>query len=551
MSAAPTERTAAEDPTVRVAGLRADAGGKTLVENVEFTVSAGRVLAIVGASGSGKTTIGSALLGAVKPGVHAAGTVEVAGVDVLNCTPGEVPAAYLPQHPAAVLNPVRRIGGVLTDIANAKHRNGKRTAIELASGDDAGSHHSSPPPDSKNRAPHGTPQPEAGAARRHDSSPPFAGRALARAAIGDRIAAAMRRAGLEDRALLRRFPHQLSGGQQQRLVLAQAFLCDAKLLVADEPTTAQDAGHRDRLAAELRLAAANGMAVVLLSHDLDLVKAVSDDTMVLETGTAVEYGPTAQVFTTPHHAYTKALLAARTAGHAPAADTDAPVRLAGTGLTVVKGRSRILDGVDFIARQGECLAVLGVSGSGKTTLARTVAGLQQASAGELRLDGEVLPVRGRRRDRAERARVQYVFQDARASFDEYRSILDQVARSAVRLRGLSTAAAREEAQRILSEVGLPAATAKRRRDKLSGGQLQRAALARALAAEPEVLVCDEITSGLDALTRRGVLDLLGGLKEQGLTILLITHEQAVADHLADRVLRIKDGKTVAPDLAEV
>jgi len=519
-------------------GTSVGAGVQVLVEDVHFTVAAGKVLAIVGASGSGKTTIGSALLGAVRPGVRASGTVEVAGVDVLTCAPGEVPAAYLPQHPAAVLNPVRRIGGVLHDIAIANLRNGYDTGngslADLGSGRAA-------EPGSR------TGGRGAQTAGRTHWRGRAAGRALVKAAATDRIADAMRRVGLAGPAYLRRFPHQLSGGQQQRLVLAQAFLCDARLLVVDEPTTGQDYGHRDRIAAELRLAAAGGMAVVLLSHDLELVEAVSDDTLVLEAGSVVERGPTARVFTEPRHAYTRALLAARTREPAPAANPDSPIRLAGTGLavTVNRGRTMLLDGVDFEVRQGECLAVLGVSGSGKTTLARTVAGLQQASGGELRLDGAPLPVRGRRRARAERARVQYVFQDARASFDEHRSIIDQVARSAVRLRGLSKAAAKAEAERLLGEVGLPAGAAERRRDRLSGGQLQRAALARALAAGPDVLVCDEITSGLDALARRGVLDLLARLKEQGLTILLITHEPAAAEHLADRVLRLKDGRAAA------
>ena len=361
--------------------------------------------------------------------------------------------------------------------------------------------------------------------------------------LAGRITDALRRVGLDDPSLLRRFPHQLSGGQQQRLVLAQAFLCEARLLVADEPTTGQDAGHRDQVATELRLAAASGMAVVLLSHDLDLVEAISDDTIVLESGRMREHRPTSELFADPRHDYTCRLLAARAVERVPAVGAEAPIRIAGRGLTVEVGRRRrILDGVDFEARQGECLAVLGASGSGKTTLARTVAGLQQATAGELRLGDAPLPVKGRRRTRAERAKVQYVFQDSRASFDEHRSIADQVARSAVRLRGLDTDAAKVEAERVLAEVGLPAETADRRRDKLSGGQLQRAALARALAAGPEVLVCDEITSGLDAITQKGVLDLLAALKADGRTILLITHEQAVADRLADKVLRIEDGR---------
>jgi peptide/nickel transport system ATP-binding protein len=497
----------ADTALVRVADLRATVGGKILVADIDFHIAPGEVLAIVGASGSGKTTIGSALLGALKRGVVATGAVEVAGVDVLHCAPSEVPAAYLPQHPAAVLNPVRRIGGVLHDIATASDRR-RRTG---------------------------------GASDRSGRNPARGGGT----GEAERITSALHRVGLDDPTLLRRFPHQLSGGQQQRLVLAQAFLCEAKLLVADEPTTGQDPGHRAQVAAELRLAAANGMAVVLLSHDLDLVEAISDDTVVLESGKMREHRPTAELFAEPRHDYTRRLLAARAVERAPAVGAEVSIRIAGRGLTVEVGRGhRILDGVDFEARQGECLAVIGASGSGKTTLARTVAGLQQATVGDLRLGDAPLPVKGRRRTRAERSRVQYVFQDARASFDEHRSIADQVARSAIRLRGMDTEAAKTEAERVLAAVGLAVETAGRRRDKLSGGQLQRAALARALAAGPEVLVCDEITSGLDAITQRGVLDLLAALKADGLTILLITHEQAVADQLADKVLRIEDGRAV-------
>ncbi|MEU5875790.1 ATP-binding cassette domain-containing protein [Glycomyces sp. NPDC047369] len=469
-------------PLVRVADLRVTAGAATLVDGASFTLGPGEVLAIVGASGSGKTTIGSALLGVFRTGTAATGTVEVAGTDMLAAPTGRLPAALLPQHPAAVLNPVRRIGGVLADLAAATGQDDAR----------------------------------------------------------ERIADAMRRTGLDDPALLRRFPHQLSGGQQQRLVLAHAFLSGASLLVADEPTTGQDPEHRDRVAAELRLAAANGIAVVLLSHDLDLVETVADTTAVLDRGTVVEHGPV--VFTDPRHAYTRRLLAARTAAPAAPADPAAPVRLEAAGLTVAAGKALLLDDATFTARRGECLAVLGPSGSGKTTLGRAVAGLRTA-AGALRLDGDPLPLRAGRRTRAQRARVQYVFQDARASFAAHASILDQVARTAVRLRGMAIDAARAEAGRLLAETGIGPETAARRPDRLSGGQLQRAALARALAADPDVLVCDEVTSGLDALTRRGVLDLLAALKGKGgMTILLITHERAAAERLADRVLHVKAGR---------
>ncbi|MDN3238334.1 ABC transporter ATP-binding protein [Glycomyces tritici] len=474
---------------VHVSDLHVRAGGNTLLDGVGFDVAAGRMLAVVGASGSGKTTTASALLGALRPGADATGTVEVGGVDALRCAPGALPAAYLPQHPAAVLNPVRRIGGVLTDIARASGGGEVRA----------------------------------------------------------RVADAMHRAGLDDPALLRRFHHQLSGGQQQRLVLAQAFLCEARLLVVDEPTTGQDLAHRDQVAAELRLAVANGLAVVLLSHDLDLVAAISDETAVLERGSIVEHGTTGAVFERPAHEYTRRLLAARTGSGPRVATTGAPapIRIEGTGLTVTAGRARtrILDEVDFHVRAGECLAIVGASGSGKTTLARCIAGLQRADAGSLALDGVPLSLGDRRRTRAERAKVQYVFQDARGAFDEHRDIVSQVARTAIRLRALTTREARAEAERLLDEVGLTTATASRRRDRLSGGQLQRAALARALAARPDVLICDEITSGLDAITQRGILDLLDELMARtGVSLLLITHEPAVADRLADRTLRLAQGR---------
>ncbi|THV26434.1 ABC transporter ATP-binding protein [Glycomyces paridis] len=464
---------------VRVEGLRVEAGPKPIVAGIGFTVDAGRILAIVGASGSGKTTVGSALLDAVR--LHATGTVEVDGVDMLAGPRGRLPVAHLPQQPAAVLNPVRRIGGILADLAKAAGR----------------------PPGAADEA--------------------------------------LRRAGL-DPALMRRFPHRLSGGQQQRLVLAHAFLGGARLLVADEPTTGQDPANRDRIAAELRAASDGGLAVVLLSHDLDLVEAIADHTAVLASGAIVEHRPTADLFAAPEHPHTRRLLAARTATPGPHADPGAPVRLEARGLTVRARRAVLLGGASFTLRRGECVAVTGPSGSGKTTLGRAVAGLRTA-AGTLLLDGVPLPLRERGRTRAERARVQYVFQDARASFDERRPILDQVARTAVRLRGMAKGPARAEAGRLLAETGLPLAAAARRPGGLSGGQLQRAALSRALAARPEVLVCDEITSGLDAPAAAGVLDLLAALKAGGgMAIVLITHERSAADRLADRVLRVEEGR---------
>ncbi|SCL47774.1 ATP-binding cassette domain-containing protein [Micromonospora yangpuensis] len=637
---------------LRVAGLRAEAGRHRLLDDVSFTLAAGRVLAVVGASGSGKTTLGRALLGEAGPGVRLTGRIEVAGRTVTPETPPPAGSiSYVPQQPAAVLNPVRRVGAVLHEIAG-RHM----------------------PPGGTRRA------------RRHRVH------AAARAAL--------RRVSLpDDRDLLRRFPHQLSGGQQQRLVIAHALLAGARSLVADEPTTGQDNLTRRDVATELVGLARGGIAVVLLSHDLDLVRMVADELLVLHRGEPVEYGPTGEVFAAGRHEWTRRLLATRPveahsatnqtgttveagtatdqagtvvveagtatdqagtvvveagtatdqagtvvveagtatdqagtvvveagtatdqagtvvveagtatdqagtvvveagtatdqagtatgqagtvvveAGPAtdqagtvvveagPATDQAGTVVVeAGTGtgqagtvdgqavLAVVglvaehssAGRRRtVLEGVGLDLAAGKCLALVGRSGSGKTTLARCVVGLHRPRTGTVALAGRPLAATVDRRRRAELAAVQYVFQDARASFDPWRPVVDQVARPAVRLHGRSTAAARKAARAALERVGLTGSVVTRDPGRLSGGELHRAALARALLAEPRVLVCDEITAGLDAVTRDRILALVDGLRRvERLALLVITHDRDVVARLADRVAVLHDGRVI-------
>lgn len=503
---------------IRVVGLRAEAGGSALVDGVSFELAAGRVLALVGASGSGKTTIGRALLGEHASGVALSGTVEVRGR-----------IGYLPQHPASVLNPVRRVGAVLREIA-------------------------------RRHAPDG--------------------------AAAERVASVLRRAGLpagED--LLRRYPHQLSGGQQQRLVLAQTLLTAPSAIVADEPTTGQDAITRGEVAGELRGLARQGIAVVLLSHDLDVVRALADQVVVLHGGRVTERGPAEDVFTRPGHDYTRRLLAARLpatprpapevpppvsispgpgapppAGVSPGPAVPRPalvsplpvpavppgrVRIEVAGLTAGHRSGPVLDDVSLRVAAGRCLALVGRSGSGKTTLARCVAGLHEPARGTVLLDGRPLAPSLSRRRREDVARVQYVFQDAHASFDPGRTVAEQVSRTAVRLRGLGPGRAREAALDMLGRVGLGPAAAARRPGGLSGGELRRAALARALLASPDVLICDEITSGLDTVTQAGVLDLLDGLRRAlGLTLVLISHDMGVVARLADHVVILSAGRIV-------
>ncbi|MGW7515013.1 ABC transporter ATP-binding protein [Streptomyces sp. NPDC054796] len=529
-------------------GLRVEIGGRAIVDGVSLRARAGAVTALVGASGSGKTTTGLALLGEYPAGAVVEGDVRIAGGGLVG---------YVPQHPAAVLNPARRVGALLHDIARAQVRA------------------------------------EAGRGRWR--------RRRAEARV--RVLRALEAAQLPDGAdVTRRYPHQLSGGQQQRVVLAQALLLGARVVVADEPTTGQDALTKRRVVTELAAVARRGIAVLLLSHDLDVVRELADEVVVMREGRVVERGTARRVLAGPRDPWTRQLLAADAKFGVPrpvVADTDtdtdteseAEAAVPGPGPGPVpdarglrvrvdvaryrdragdRGTVRALRAAELAVAPGECLAVVGRSGSGKTTLGRCVSGLHRDWDGEVTLDGAPLPRGLRARTRAELAAVQYVFQDARAAFDEHRDVLSQVARTAVRLRGADAREALREARAALSRVGLDESLAARRPGGLSGGELQRAALARALAARPRVLVCDEITSGLDTVTRAAVLDLLVGLlaeREQegeqehgrpepgpepgpepreerdGMSLVLITHDLDTAA-LADRVAVLDAGEIV-------
>ncbi|GAA3523196.1 ABC transporter ATP-binding protein [Amycolatopsis ultiminotia] len=430
-------------------GVHAQAGGTPILDDLSLRLAPGRILVVLGASGAGKTTLGLAAAGGCRPGVRLSGTIDGPA------------AAHLPQHPAAVLDPARRCGAVLTELAGIEH-------------------------------PH---------------------RAARRAAAE----AALLAAGL-DAVHGRRFPHQLSGGQQQRMALAMALATGRRFLVLDEPTTGLHPQSRAALVDRLRALAVGGIGQLVLTHDRVLARAVADETFTLEAGKLVP---------------------------AMATDDTLPprtVRAAATtflefrDVTVHRGQNTVLSDVAFSIDEGSRTALIGPSGAGKTTLARTIAGLVRPAHGAVLLDGLPLPP-AHRRTTAQLRAVQYVHQDAAASFAEHRPVLTQVATTAVRLRGLTRGAATVEAADILRRMGIP--DAHRLPGTLSGGQIRRCALARALLARPRLLIVDELTAGLDPATRTTVLTLLDA---EPPALLLIGHDHPELEAATDRTLVLDGGR---------
>jgi peptide/nickel transport system ATP-binding protein len=478
---------------LEVAALTASAGEHRLLHELDLVVGAGEVLAVLGDSGAGKSTLGLALLGEAAGAVRLAGQVRLDGVDLVGrderarrrARAGRV--GHLPQHPGAVLDPVRRVGRVLGELAALVHRDRRTRAAAVAA---------------------------ACAAARFDPG------------------------------LLRRFPHQLSGGQQQRAALAQTLVTGPDVLVLDEPTTGLDPSTCAELVERLAALRAAGTAIVLLTHDHAVARLLGGRALVLDGGRVAMRGTVAEVLGPEP--------AGAIADQAGARGRRDRLQVRGAAVVDPTGRP-VLHELDLDVAAGELLAVVGPSGAGKTTFGRLVAGLVRGTVlGTVCVDGEPLPARIGRRTGAQRRAVQYVHQDPRATFHKHRPVVEQVARPAVLLRGEPADRALAEAGELLARLGVTAEAAARRPGALSGGQLQRAAVARALAARPAVLVCDEVTSALDAARRDELLDAIDGLRrDHGTTILLISHDRILVDRVADRVVTVEDGRcTFEPSPAD-
>ncbi|MEQ9260896.1 MAG: ABC transporter ATP-binding protein [Roseovarius sp.] len=484
-----------------------------IVKDVSFSVRRGEVVALIGESGSGKTTLALSTLGYTKPGLRiASGELTLAGESILRMAPLALRdlrgrrVAYLAQSAAAAFNPAMTVGeqvletsllaGVLTP------EEARARAVELFRGLDL-------------------PEPQT---------------------IGQR------------------YPHQLSGGQLQRLMAAMALMCRPDLLVLDEPTTALDVTTQLGVLRSFRnQIRQEGTSAIYVSHDLAVVAQVADRVVVLYGGEVMEEGPIGQILSAPRHEYTRRLIAAASstlvAGAPPDEGTDnkraqvalhADIRSAAYGGRGLGRRGKeVLSEVRLDIRDREILGVIGESGSGKSTLARVVAGLLPPSSGEVLLGEDVLPGAMEARARDSQRAIQFVFQMADTALNPKQKIREIIGRPLAFYGGLTGRARDERLKEILASVELPEEFAERYPSELSGGQKQRVNLARALAANPKVLLCDEVTSALDTIVAANITELLRNLKDRfGVSILFITHDISRVASLADRLVVMYSGRVV-------
>jgi ABC-type glutathione transport system ATPase component len=473
--------------------------GRALLGPLDLALRAGECLGLVGESGSGKSLSTLSLLGLLPPALMAVGRLTVDGRELAPGSPAHAALrgrllGWVPQDPLATLHPLRSIGTQLQETL---------------------------------RVVRGLPRAAAKAE---------AERLLAKVQLPDPAAAC------------RRFPHQFSGGQRQRIAIALALATQPRVLIADEPTSALDARiARDILDLLDRLRREDGLAMLLVSHDLPLVGAYAQRLVVLRGGRVVEQGVTRDVFAAPAQAYTRELLAADRLAPLPPIDGNGPVLLRGENLRVRYPRATrdALDGVDLRLHRGEGLALVGESGSGKSTLGRALLRLLRGAQGRVWLDDLELTALSATALRSQRRRIGVVFQDPYASLDPRLRIADIVAEP-LRIHGLGDAVSRRaKAAALLEAVGLERGMLDRYPHQFSGGQRQRIAIARALATEPDLLVCDEAVSALDAHHRAAVLALLATLKrERGLSLLFVTHDLAAAAAVAERIAVLESGRIV-------
>ncbi|WP_334121674.1 MULTISPECIES: ABC transporter ATP-binding protein [Glutamicibacter] len=494
------------------------------VRDANFTVMPGETVAIVGESGSGKSTSALAAIGLLAGnGSVSSGQILFDGEDIAHASEKRFVElrgnhiGMVPQDPMSNLNPVWKIGFQVKETLKANGLAGDNPKERVA----------------QILADAGLPNPEV-------------------------------RAG--------QYPHEFSGGMRQRALIAIGLACRPRLLIADEPTSALDVtvqqqilDHLDTMTSEL------GTAVLLITHDLGLAAERAEKVVVMYKGRVVEYGPALDILRNPQHPYTKRLISSAPSLSAQRGDkheaiVDEIVPGKAEPLLKVKNLTKIydirkgfgkkekftaVDNVSFEIPKGTTTAVVGESGSGKSTIAQMVLNLLDKTEGEIVFDGEQIGNLSEKNLFKYRRRVQPIFQDPYGSLDPMFSIYRTI-EEPLRIHGIGNAASRQKkVKELLEQVSMPASTMHRFPNELSGGQRQRIAIARALALQPEMIVCDEAVSALDVLVQAQVLELLDELqREMGLTYLFITHDLAVVRQIADNVCVMEHGKIVEQGTAD-
>ncbi len=492
---------------LEIKGLRVEAsvGGKwkEIVCGVDLNLHRGEIMGLIGESGAGKSTIGLAAMGFTRGGCRiSGGSVEFDGMELTTTSESDLRVlrgsriAYVAQSAAASFNPAHRLIDQHTE-APVYHRTGSR------------------------------------AESREDAMELY------------------RRLRLPNpREIGFRYPHQVSGGQLQRAMTAMAMACRPDFIIFDEPTTALDVTTQIEVLAAIRdIVHQFGTAAIYITHDLAVVAQMADVIKVLLKGKEVEQSDTRTMLDSPRDDYTKSLWAVRSYRHSQKkrpAGSNAPALVSIENIDAAYGRTEVLKNVSFDIHAGMTVAVVGGSGSGKSTAARCITGLLPPARGRVLLNGEELPKSYRNRSMDHLRQIQMIYQAADTALNPKVRVGDIIGRPAQFYKGLRGAALKNRVDELLHLLELdPAQFYSRLPSQLSGGEKQRIGIARALAAEPALIICDEITSALDQIIAEGILKLLDKLQRNfNLAYMFITHDLATVRSIADEVVVMKEGSVV-------
>lgn len=469
-----------------------------IIKGVDVTLKRGEILGLIGESGAGKSTLGLAAMGFARPGCKiVGGTIEFDGIDLLSLTTNELRnlhgsrIAYVAQSAAASFNPAHRLidqtieSTVSHGIADAD--TAKKDAIQLYTDLQL--------PDPKN--------------------------------IGQR------------------YPHQVSGGQLQRIMTAMAMSSRPDLIIFDEPTTALDVTTQVEVLTAMRtIVEKYNTAAIYITHDLAVVAQMADAIKVLRYGETIEDAPTRQMMSDPKEAYTQSLWAVRAIEKAQQAALETILEI--NQVHASYGQSvKVLNDISIKVPRGQTLAVVGESGSGKSTTARVITGLLPQLEGQISFNSSLLPAVLKNRTKKQLQSIQMIYQMADTAMNPRHTVRDIIGRPLNFYLGLTGQAQDQRVLQLLLLIELDESFLDRYPSELSGGQKQRICIARALAAEPELIICDEVTSALDQIVQEGILKLLLRLqKELGITYIFITHDIATVRAIADQVVVMFQGKVV-------